>query len=216
MRRCIPLFLAAVLVATVMPPAAAAGEPSSLSPEEVREIARAVTADSGYQKEIHRAPQKDTVELDIDVSAGSFLLPLLYVAIGVAGALVLLWAGMYIHEQVLARFAARTKAPEDVDGIERKDPHMSEVDRLAGAGRYGEAVHALLLLAVARLSAACGRPVADALTGRELARRLPRSPEERGLFELLVKAVEVSFFGNCPVDREAFTDCREAFRKLAP
>jgi len=220
MRRSVLLLLAAVLIPAMLPPAADAGEPPAYSPDEVRAIALAVTSDRSYQKEIVKAPIEEEFKPHTDDASprgeGSVFLTLLYVVIGVAVALSLLWAGMYIRDMVQARSAAQAVALPTADGDERRDPHMTEIDRLAGTGRYGDAVHKLLLLTVSRLSAVCGRPVADALTSRELARRLPRSEEERDFFELLVKAVEVSFFGNRPVDHNAFIDCREAFRKLAP
>jgi hypothetical protein len=97
---------------------------------------------------------------------------------------------------------------------EKPRPRLVEVERLAGQGHYGEAVHRLLLIAVDRLTRHRGESLEDSLTSREILRRLRLGEEGRGALERLVAGTERFLFAEVAVDREEFEACRRAFETL--
>lgn len=220
----IPPFLIAALLAIAILPLASAGERRAASPEEVRVMARDIIAGREYQKDYVPRFRPDESEIDRAIRSAADERPavgfkafanfLCYIAIGIAVILALVWGTQYFYNRRMNADAAAGDTPAAPDGRTRKSPGMDKVEKLAAAGRYGEAVHLMLLMVVARLCAARMRPLMDSLTSRELVRILPRSEEERSLFERLVRTVEVSLFGNRDVDREAYADCVDVFGKI--
>jgi len=191
---------------------ATCGRPAcSAAPEDVGEIARQIVAGAGYQDKLVE-PEKEVTLPPI----GPLLRMLLLLVLGLAGALLLIWL---INREIERR---RREAPPDAagtgapSGSGRKEPTLTEAERLAAAGRFGEAVHVLLLLAVDRLGADRETRPADACTSRELARLLPRTGEERTLFLRLVTTVEHFLFGDRPVNENQYRTCLDAFQRLAP
>jgi len=91
---------------------------------------------------------------------------------------------------------------------------LPEVDRLAAEGRFGEAVHVLLIRALVRLSEGRGRSFADSATSREILRSGALAPGEGPPLGRLVEAVERSLFGGTEVDAEEYERCRRAYGAL--
>ena len=110
-------------------------------------------------------------------------------------------------------------APEGGAEAPAGDPAPRErPEELARQGRFGEAVHLLLLDAFHALAGARGLAVAPASTGRELGRELARRLElegqrARSLSEL-VRQVEMVLFADRSPDRAAYEACREHHRRL--
>ena len=92
---------------------------------------------------------------------------------------------------------------------------LTEADALAGEGRYGEAVHYLLLRSVEDLSRRRPQIVRPALTSRDLARAegIPHAP--RRLFAEIAAVVERSLFGGWAVDAAEWGRCRAAYADFA-
>jgi len=92
---------------------------------------------------------------------------------------------------------------------------LQEADALAADGRYGEAVHHLLLRSVEDLSRRRPQIVRPALTSRDLARAegIPAMP--RRLFAEITAVVERSLFGGDAVDQEQWGRCRAAYADFA-
>lgn len=179
-------------------------------PEAVRGALDAVLAEQRYQTEL---PEERRPEPAPSRSDG----------LGWAKALVIVLAGAVAVVGVLAlvrgvsgrRRAAHAAppAPATVAPV-LDDVPIDEIESLAAAGRYEEAVHVLLLqslAAVARTVSAL--PVS--LTSREVLARAPL-PEGAGAeLGAIVDAVETSWFGGRPVGREGFEACRERYRRFA-
>jgi hypothetical protein len=92
---------------------------------------------------------------------------------------------------------------------------LEEADRLAADGRYGEAVHHLLLRSVEDLARRRPQLVRPALTSRDLARSpgIPAAP--RRMFGEIAAAVERSLFGGRSIDAEQWGRCRQAYADFA-
>ena len=89
------------------------------------------------------------------------------------------------------------------------NPQLANADELALQGRYSEAIHALLLAALAGLSERAGWP--SAATGREIAVRHVPSEDLR----LLVAAAELAHFGGRQATPEEYRVCRSQALRLS-
>ena len=85
---------------------------------------------------------------------------------------------------------------------------LSEVDTLAAAGRYGEAIHLLWLHAVPAIGHRLNRAIEPSWTSREVLRRSGAPAEDRRTLEPVVRAVELFFFGGRALDRSDYESCR--------
>jgi hypothetical protein len=90
-----------------------------------------------------------------------------------------------------------------------------EADGLARNGRFDEAMHVLLLQAVAELRDKLKLSISDSLTAREIERRAPLDPSGKTAFGRMVRAVEHVVFGQEPVDERAYRACRADFELFA-
>lgn len=92
---------------------------------------------------------------------------------------------------------------------------LDQADKLAAEGRYGEAVHHILLRSVEDIGRRRPRLVRPALTSRDIARagEIPVTP--RLLFADLARVVERSLFGGAPVDADDWNRCRAAYAEFA-
>jgi hypothetical protein len=90
----------------------------------------------------------------------------------------------------------------------------ADADELARSGRYGEAVHALLVAALARLAARQAHHLPPSLTAREAARvlMLPQAPS--AALEVLLLAVESDRWIGRPAGAADWERCRTAGRAL--
>jgi hypothetical protein len=87
-------------------------------------------------------------------------------------------------------------------------------DELAAEGRYVEAMHVLLLNALAEIRRRVGEHFADSLTSREILRRANLPGEGRALLRDLITRVELSYFGAYPAERDDYLACRRSFDLL--
>ena len=76
---------------------------------------------------------------------------------------------------------------------------LDEADRLAGEGRYGEALHSLLLRSIEDLARRRPQLVRPAMTARDLARDAEIPEPGRAQFAEIASAVEASLFGGRPM-----------------
>ena len=113
--------------------------------------------------------------------------------------------------RLLARARARRRRPamnEDAATHETPD-RFATADVLARQGRYAEAVHALLLGALAILSADARR-WPTAATGREIAAHHVRAAD----LGVLVEVAERAHFGGRPASAAEYRACRERATRL--
>ena len=120
------------------------------------------------------------------------------------------WKGGRRPGETAAVDAAEAGAPA---GPER-EPELEDASRLAAEGRYGEAIHALLLAAIHHFAARARMQVPPSRTSRELARLLPLGSEARPAFNELVRAVELYLFGGVDAGREDYESSLARFRAL--
>jgi len=95
-------------------------------------------------------------------------------------------------------------------------PMLEDPDELARRGLFAEAVHALLVNAIALLRQEEQEGVTPSLTSRELLGRLQLSGERLEALRYLVAKVEISIFGGRDLDRDEYVAARGRFRELHP
>ena len=92
---------------------------------------------------------------------------------------------------------------------------LAEADRLAGEGRFDEAVRTLLHRSIEDIEERVPNSIRKAQTSREIA-RMPQLPEPvRGAFAPITRAVEESWFGGRPIDAVRYQACRKAYADFA-
>jgi hypothetical protein len=92
---------------------------------------------------------------------------------------------------------------------------LDDAEALARAGRFGEAIHALLLRTLEELMRRLDRPLPRSKTSREILAEVRLPEEARGALGHLVSAVEVSFFGGAEPGEGDYQACVERFRRFA-
>ena len=190
-----PLLLAAL----------AAASDSGRAPE----VARRILADGAYQTVL--PPEAPLAGFDLPLGPLTFLLrALFWTAVAVGAVLLLAW--------LRRRLALRTRdvaAPGPAAApAELRTAPLQAAERLAAEGRFGEAIHALLLRTFEVLARHRRTPLAPSFTSREILERIPVPGEARAALGGLVAAVEVSHFGLARPGEEEYRACLGAFHRF--
>lgn len=198
-----------------MPHAAAPGTllAAALADEAVRARAREILSRRGYQTELPAAPASWDLQLgwlDLVVRA------LFWTAVAVGALLVVTW----LWRQLASRTRDVAAPAEPAHPTELASRPMLAAEALAAERRYGEAIHALLLLTLEALSRGARLP--PSLTSREVLARVPMPIPARDALGGLVAAVEVSWFGGAEPGDGEYRSCLgrfhafvEAYRRAA-
>ncbi|MBW2701385.1 MAG: hypothetical protein JRF33_11265 [Deltaproteobacteria bacterium] len=197
--------------------------------------ARQVAGQPAYQKDVPESdsqadPQSQWNKKDrgfhlhrsapVGAFGASLVHLLFYLAMGLALGLALLWIVATWHGRKTATRPKGLATHEDHLPA-GSEPKLDFILGLAGQGRYAEAVHQLLLLAVLQLMRQRARDgladssPGDSLTSRELLQVLPKDDSQRRRFALLVSTAERALFAGQSLGVAAFDDCLENYRGLA-
>lgn len=96
----------------------------------------------------------------------------------------------------------------------RMEEAQLEADDLARRGRYGEAMHVLLLKSLAEIRMRLGTSFAVSLTSREILRKVSLPQTGTGALAAIVQSVEQTYFGGRPAGQEDYLGCRQEFETL--
>jgi hypothetical protein len=136
--------------------------------------------------------------------------------IAAAAALVLLVLWRLIAPWIVARrarpaTAADTWAPDRAEAAAL----LADADRLAGEGRFGEAVHLLLRRSVEQIGTARPGSLRPASTAREIAALAFLPARARAAFAVIAARVERSLFALRTLDRTDWDAARAAYADFA-
>ena len=92
---------------------------------------------------------------------------------------------------------------------------LGAADALALQGRFAEAMHVLLLHALAVIRRRLDEPFADSMTSREILRSQQLPDGLRAPLREVVGRVEWSYFGEHPAVHDDYAACRTSFTTLA-
>lgn len=109
----------------------------------------------------------------------------------------------------------QTAAPEWRLAPEVARNLLRDADALAGEGRYGDAVHLLLLRSIEHIDERKPDLVKPALTSREIAALEQLPGVARTAFVGMARVVERALFAHRDVGRAEFAQCREAYERFA-
>jgi len=91
---------------------------------------------------------------------------------------------------------------------------LAAATELARQGRFGEAMHLILLQALIAVRQAPGEEIADSLTSREILRNSRLSNPARAALREIVARVERSHFGHYPASPDDYAACRDALSEF--
>jgi hypothetical protein len=153
-----------------------------------------------------RVPRDPSAPDGSDVARGAMI-------VLIVGALLLaaVWVARRLRPPAVDVRASAAPATPAI-ALPPAPPTLDEVERLAAEGRYAEAVHLLLLRAVAALGSRV--PLPPSLTSREVVKASGLEGAPGDALERLVRVVERSRFGGRPVDRLDFEGAREHAERL--
>jgi ferric-dicitrate binding protein FerR (iron transport regulator) len=89
---------------------------------------------------------------------------------------------------------------------------LDDAERLAAAGRFGEAIHTLLLQTFETIGRHAALPAS--LTSREILRRVRAEETAIAALRQLVASVEVCIFGGDQPSAADYATCRESFERV--
>jgi hypothetical protein len=224
------LLLAILLLAPLLfISAAAVAQSSGFDPAEVIDSRDRVLADSRYQTEMP--------EPEVRPERAPFTIPpwlaeiIFWVMIAAVLAMVAYFLFQLAYDLLRDRSPFQRNrdrpgaAPERVEtpvaaAPREVDPRsLAEADRLAAEGRFSEAIHLLLLVALQRLHRELGPRVAPALTGREVL-HLPSLPGATvAPLTRMVRLSEINHFGGRTAREPDYRSARDdylAFSGEAP
>jgi hypothetical protein len=201
------VFATAAVVALAGPAWAQTGQQASPDPQAL--AAQAIRR-LDLQTELIREPEPLGLNLNLPPEV-------LYAAV-IIGVAVLLYA---FRDMIPILRAGHGGAWADGDELGlASGPHAPEIvlgaaDELAARGRFVEAMHVLLLQALAEIRRRLDEQFADSLTSREILRSKALSDELRRPLRDVVNRVEWSYFGEHPAARDDYLACRMSFNALA-
>jgi hypothetical protein len=171
--------------------------------EGIVERARAILEDGQHQTELPRAEQLSQLDL------GWLDTPLLHLGIYLLLAALLIVVVVWVVRRL--RPLDHSDAVEPLSPLESRKASFSSgaADALARAGRYGEAIHALLLDTLAALSRSAELP--PSLTSREIVAGVRLPPAAREALAGLTLSVEVSRFGGAEPGEADYRLCVDRF-----
>jgi hypothetical protein len=197
-------LLAAVITAVWMGPLAAQ------TPDQAQALARQAIQRLDLQTELLRQPEPFQLELNLP--------PETLWLIVIAGVGMLL----YIFRDMIPMFRIGRGADWTGDengtaetGQPAAGMALGAADELAAQGRYVEAMHVLLLQALAEIRVRLNEQFADSLTSREILRSKQLSDELRHPLRDVVNRVEWTYFGEHPAEQNDYLACRSSFAALA-
>ena len=182
----------------------------TMSEPKLRGIAEQAVRRLDLQTELVREPEPFVRQIQLPPEV-------LWVVV-IVGVAVLLYAFRDMIPVLRSRRDAAWAA-EEAGGAESRtlEPGIAlgAADSLAAQGRFADAMHVLLLHALAVIRRRLDEPFADSMTSREILRSRQLPDGLRAPLREVVGRVEWSYFGEHPAARDDYAACRASFATLA-
>jgi hypothetical protein len=218
-------LLAALALAAVvgLPATPVLAQQSLHSPEEVAASRERVLEDHRYQTE---KPEPEVAPEVEQWTIPPWLVKTILWTLGaVVAAIILFFLFNLARELLESRLGIKRspKAPpaepvkvQAVPPARREAEHrtLAEADALAAEGRFSEAIHLLLLVAMERLRRELGPRVAPAMTGREVLRLSAIPGEAAAPLTRMVSLSEINHFGGRSAKEPDYRNCRDDFLRF--
>ncbi len=188
---------------------------------DIREDIESILSDSSYQRTLPPSKKANKVTQPIRLEIGPVAEMLIWVFAAVAAILVVAfladrisrtrWLTTFLGQEMTQSENALAKQSQNDGGPLSA---FEEVERLAQAGRFGEAVHLLLLHCFEFLRTQIPTVRDAALTSRELLERAPLPARSRANLAFIVSAVEIGHFGGQKIRQSVYKKCLEGYRDI--
>jgi hypothetical protein len=185
------------------------------SPPDYAAAARGIVDSQGLQTAFPNPARADpayTSWIDLDLTRW-----LLWGAVAAGAVVLALYLGDILPGGRLARrggWSAEEAGPGPA-GAGAGLAAQTSADELARLGRFVEAMHVLLLQAVADMHGRLDQRIADSLTSREILRHASVPPVARSALGEIIGAVERAYFGDHPAGESEYRACRSHFSVFA-
>lgn len=148
-------------------------------------------------------------------AGGALASTLLWVLLGVVVLAIVVVIGREVLTRPADGRASRDKKDDDAPPLEALKVAagtLDDAERLAAAGRFGEAIHTLLLQTFESIGRHAALP--DSLTSREILRRVRAEDSAIAALRQLVVSVEVCIFGGDQPGAAEYATCRASFEQV--
>lgn len=179
------------------------------TPQEVQRLAEQAIRRLGLQTDLPVAPEPFRFALTLPVE-------IVWIAIVVAIAVML-----YTFRDLIPILRSQRSEDWATDKAGHGDGKagapavaLGVADRLAAEGRFVEAMHVLLLQALAAIRVGLDEQFADSLTSREILRSIRLPEAGRVSLRDIINRVELSYFGQHPAALADYVACRTSFNAL--
>ncbi len=145
--------------------------------------------------------------------AGDFSRVLLWTAVAIGAVVIALYLRDILPGGGLARRRGWEAGESDpaAAGASAEAEAQFNADELARLGRFVDAMHVLLLQALADMHRRLDVALADSLTSREILRRAKVPPLAKSSLQEIIGAVERAYFGDHPAGEADYLSCRTNF-----
>jgi hypothetical protein len=182
---------------------------------QIEEAARGAIARLDLQTEMPGDPRPSW--LDVNLPAINISTWMLWAILAIAIAFVL----YSVRDDLPRLIFGNSKRWDDVEGAEtaagaNASPEQAALvaDDLAKQGYYVEAMHVLLLRAIAEMREKLGADFARSMTSREILRRAKLPEPTKTPLRDIITRVELSYFGAYPAEAEDYLACRDSFDRF--
>lgn len=199
--------------------------PPAAAQNNIQQDVEAVLSDGGYQRSLPEAapqaiqlPQFELFESFFDtVKPILEFLAWMLIAVGVVLLLYSLYRAVtgYLGRRAQTQpLSTAESVPDTGTETPLQRNLMDQIERLAGSGAFGEAVHLILLLCFEELYRNRPPDRDSALTSRELLARMTLPPAAQNGLAFIVSAVEVGHFGGRQISRATYERCLDGYRNV--
>jgi hypothetical protein len=139
------------------------------------------------------------------------------VAIGVVGLLLYALVRQLLRQDWFSpsEKVAQTETPQWHPAADAARNLLRDADALAALGKYGDAVHLLLLRSIEHIDTHRPELVRPAFTSREIGALEQLPPTARPTFMGIARVVERALFAGREIDAAEFAQCRRAYEQFA-
>lgn len=182
---------------------------------QIEEAARGAIARLDLQTEIPGDPRPSWMDVNlpsINISTG-----MLWAILAIAVAFVLYSARDDLPRLIFGKSKRWDEATGDETGAAATaSPEQAALfaDDLAKQGLYVEAMHVLLLRAIAEMRERLGADFARSMTSREILRRAKLPEPTKTPLRDIITRVELSYFGAYPAAADDYLACRDSFERF--
>ena len=189
--------------------AAAAADSLDLQTDLPRNVAEGAVKSLDLQTDLPREPAEPGWHFQLPAEVFWIVLIL-----GLAALLYAFWDELPIWR--LGGRRSWSDGAEEGDGLEASAPEAvaAAADDLARQGRFGDAMHALLLQSLADVRRRLDEQFADSLTSREILRSTKLPSEGREPLREIIARVERTYFGEYAAGPQDYRACRDRFTEL--